>query len=79
MYSLSLSIETTLDPCAVDGLSFHSLDGLILIRVSALVGSAQTTQGPVQKVETFLDALAATTGVKSHTLVPGRKDFLSKL
>ena len=45
--------------------------------VSDLVGWEQTTQGPVQKEESFLAAPGLVVGVKSQTLVPGWKVFLS--
>ena len=63
---------TTLVPCTV----VQEECGAILTMTS-FTGAAQITQGPVQKLESFLGIPGFVTGVKSQTLVPGRKVFFS--
>jgi hypothetical protein len=68
LYGFSLSMLTTLVPV----IPVHAGSGAILT-ITALMGSAQTVQGPVQKVDSFLGMPLFVVGVKSHTLAPGRK------
>ena len=67
---------TTLVPVTLDSPAQVG-SGVMRTMVSLLVGSAQMIHGPVQYVVNFLGTPGWEAGVKSHTLAPGRKLFLS--
>jgi hypothetical protein len=65
---------TTRDP-----VSERHLGSGVMRNMRSLSVLAQTIHGPVQKVDSFLGAPLVVWGVKSHTLAPMVKNFLSWL